>query len=75
MSYDYMSLTEITELIPNLMVYISEVQKIFNMITTINNIEEASCNEFGKISSEFNASIKALKNEMIQHYTIGKIFH
>ena len=43
--------------------YASEVQKIFNMTTRINNIEEVCCNEFGKISFEFNASIEALQNK------------
>ncbi|CAG8787209.1 44362_t:CDS:2, partial [Gigaspora margarita] len=52
--------------------YASEAQKIFNDITTrINNIEEACCNEFGRISSNF-ASIETLRNEMIQRYAIAQ---
>lgn len=39
--------------------YTAETQKILS-----------NCNEFGRISSEFNTSIEALRNDIIQHYTI-----
>ena len=42
------------------------------MTTRINSIEEACHNEFGIISSNFNASIKTLQNEMIQCYAIAQ---
>ncbi|RIB22680.1 hypothetical protein C2G38_2033390 [Gigaspora rosea] len=54
--------------------YAFEMQKIFNDITTrINNIEEACCNEFGKILFNF-AFIETLRNEMIQRYAIAQRF-
>jgi hypothetical protein len=43
--------------------YASEAQKILN--DRINSIEEACCNEFGRISFNFNASIETFQNEMI----------
>ncbi|RIA89569.1 hypothetical protein C1645_824691 [Glomus cerebriforme] len=50
-----------------------KAQKILNNITTkVNNIKEACRNEFGRISSEFNASIEALQNEMIQRYVFAQ---
>jgi hypothetical protein len=42
------------------------------MTTKINNIEKACYNEFGRITSNFNASIKTLQNEMIQCYAIAQ---
>ena len=52
--------------------YVSEAQKILSMVnnvtTRLDNIEEACCNDFGNISSEFTSirtSIEALRNEMI----------
>ncbi len=52
--------------------YISKAQKILsivnNVTTRLDNIEEACCNDFGNISSEFTSikiSIEALRNEMI----------
>ncbi|GES87988.1 hypothetical protein GLOIN_2v1842500 [Rhizophagus clarus] len=55
--------------------YVSDAQKILsivnNMITRLDNIEEACHNDFGNISSEFiliKTSIEALRNEMIQLY-------
>jgi SMC interacting uncharacterized protein involved in chromosome segregation len=63
---------EIKKINPRDAGYASEVQKIFNMTTRINSIEEACRNEFGKISSEFNASIESLRNEMIQCYAIAQ---
>jgi RNase adaptor protein for sRNA GlmZ degradation len=49
-----------------------------NVITRLNNIEEACRNDFGNISSEFTSiktSIEALRNEMIQRYAIAQRLH
>src|SRR3989475_172595 len=59
--------------------YVSEAQKILSMVnnvtTRLDNIEEACCNDFGNVSSEFTSiktSIEALRNEMIQRYAIAQ---
>jgi hypothetical protein len=43
-----------------------------NVTARLNSFEEACRNEFGRISSEFNASIESLRNEMIQRYVIAR---
>ena len=46
-----------------------------NVTTRLDNIEEACCNDFGNISSEFTSiktSIEALRNEIIQRYAIAQ---
>src|SRR5436305_7965018 len=59
--------------------YAFEAQKILlmvnNVTTRLDNIEEACCNDFGNVSSEFTSiktSIEALQNEMIQCYAIAQ---
>ena len=51
-------------------------QKILSMVnnvtTRLNSFKKACRNEFGRISSEFNAFIKSFQNEMIQHYAIAQ---
>jgi hypothetical protein len=58
--------------------YATEAQKILSLINNItsrlNTFEEACHNNFGRILSDFdsiNASIEALQNEMIRHYTLA----
>ena len=53
-----------------------EAQKILSMVSNItarlNTIEEACRNNFGRFTADFtsiNASVEALQNEMLRHYT------
>ena len=45
---------------------------VINITTKVNNIEEACRNEFGRMKSEFNTSIEALQNEIVQCYAIAQ---
>ncbi|RIB13369.1 hypothetical protein C2G38_2198070 [Gigaspora rosea] len=65
-------IAEITKINTHDAGYAFEAQKIFNDMTTrINSFEEACRNEFGRILSNFSASIETLRNEMIQRYAIA----
>jgi hypothetical protein len=43
-----------------------------NVTARLNGFKEACRNEFVRISSEFNTSIKTLRNEMFQRYVITR---
>jgi hypothetical protein len=45
---------------------------VTSMTTKLNVFEEACRNEFDRMESGFNTSIKALRNEMIQCYAIAR---
>ena len=46
---------------------------VSNITARLNTIEEACRNNFGKFTVDFtsiNASVEALQNEMLRHYTV-----